>query len=458
MKIVIVGGSHAGIAASKFIKQLSPKTDVTIIEKSSVLGFIPSTVNLIFQGMIPSDEIDLGETTGADMLLARGINVLMETEVIEVLPKQKQVKVIEYKTNNEQFISYDYLILAMGSEEFTVTGWSPNSSDDIPFLTYKKKPQTLEAYNILKDSQHIGIIGAGLISLELASSLSKHESKQITLIEQMNTPLFRYFDPEMSELLLQYLPDSVKILFHESYRKIIPKDQQLEIELFSGETLTVDTCVYGINPKPNVHLVQNILSLEFDSTLTINNQMQTSDPYIYAIGDLVRIPFGPHSEKAYLPLIANARRTALIAACNIVGIAPQAIPASQRTIGTELFGIYLGSTGLTKEEATFYDYQTYEICKTYDTFSKYHLPKDFSLTIKLLVSEKDDTVLGAQLLSTRRDMLDLINIFAQIIMDKKEISQLVFSDMFFSPQLSPSINFIADLGLESLVYKQNTKQ
>lgn len=455
MKIVIIGGSHAGIAACKFIKRIDPTVDLTLIEKTAVLAFIPSTVNLIFKKIISPDDLAAGEVGDEETLTQLGVRLLMNTEATQIDPQAKTITLQNKLDLHQQIIGYDFLILAMGSEKFMVTdALTPTETQQL--LTYKEKGQTQKAYQRLTTSKQIAIIGAGLIGLELASSLAEDPSKKITIIERMNCLLFRYFDPEITDLLKARFPENVQVLFQESFQSIQPQDGGLTITLLTGKKLHVDTCVHAINPRPHIQLVKEILQLDFDETVIVDRYLQTSDPAIYAIGDLIRIPFGPKAESLYLPLISNARKTAFIAAANILS-QPVPLPATQRTIGTELFGCYLGSTGITAAEAAFYDLTTFEVSKTYDRFSKYQLPESFSLTIKAIFDANSQQLLGAQLISTRRDLLDLINVLAQLIVDGKKASDLIFSDMFYNPQLSPSRNFLADLGLEALLQQASSK-
>lgn len=446
LRIVIIGGSHAGIAAAKFAKRLGPDHDVFLIEKSNVLGFIPSTINLVFQSMIAHDELDLGEVSSTDFLRNLGINVFLNSYVTNIDSIKKNVTLQSSNHNVPKQLDYDYLILAMGSENFTLLDTTHESN----LLTYKDKNKTSYALNILERSNSIGIIGAGLIGMELAHSLAQNTNKQISIIEQMGKPLFRYFDSQITEILLQHTPENVHFEFHNNVSQLLTNDEKVELQLLSRKKIVVDTCVYAINPKPETNLVKDVVKTDFDHTVLVDDFMQTSDPSIYAIGDLVRIPFGPNNGHAYLPLIANARRTAFIAVHNILAATPKAMRPSQRTIGTELFGLFLGSTGLTKSECDFYGLKVTEICKSYDTFSKYHLPKDFTLTLKIIFEGDSRRLVGAQLITNRESILGWINILSQMIVDNATIDDLPYSDIFFNPQLSPSINFLADIALDAI--------
>lgn len=458
MKVLIIGGSHAGLAACRFLKRLNPTIEIQLIERTSVLGFIPSSVNLLFKNYFSEEEIDQGEVSNQATLESTGVHVLLNTTVTEIMPKEKKVSFENNQTKLRSIVSYDYLILATGSSQFS--SLLPESKRDLSqIITYKEKSKTLNAYHKLKASKRIAIIGAGLIGIELASSLAKDPTKEIILIERMSRPVFRYFDKEITDNLLARLPKNVDLRLRENFNdyQVVTENNQekLQLKFFNDTTTTVDACVFAVNPKPEVELVRNLLDLDFDDTILVNEHMQTSEPAIYALGDLVRIPFGPNLEKAYLPLISNARKTALVAASHIASNKiPIEMEPSQRTIGSKIFGFYIGSTGITEDEATLYNIETTSIVKTHDFYSKYHLPKDFFFTIKVIYKTDNRQLVGAQIITNQESILDLIGALAQTIVDQRSVESLVFSELFYSPELSPSINFLADIGLESLVEEE----
>lgn len=453
MKVIVIGGSHAGIAASKYLKKLDSNVEVYLIEKSKVLGFIPSSVNLIFNGLFTANEIEKGEVGDQSTLENLGIHLLLETTVSNIDLEKKEVTYQSNLHKETTTQTFDKLILAMGSDRFSPL--IPDTEETHQnIITYKSRSKTIEAYQKINESDQIAIIGAGLIGLELASSLAAQPDKKVTIIEQMNRPAFRYFDEEITNILLQHIPESIDLRLSESFNhyQVINKSgkEQLEVQFFSGQTKVVDTCVFAVNPKPEIELVEHLIDLDFDQTILVNDFMQTSNPDVYAIGDLVKLPFGVHGEPAYLPLIGNARKTALVAASHITLPDPQPISNSQRAIGTEIFGVFLGSTGITKDEADFYDLETTSITKTYTHFSKYHADKGFFVTIKVLYDSQTKQLFGAQLISSQKDMLDLINILTQMIIDQASVDSLVFSEIYYNPKLSPATNFLADIGLDAL--------
>ncbi|KRM78578.1 hypothetical protein FC84_GL000837 [Lapidilactobacillus dextrinicus DSM 20335] len=455
MKILIIGGSHAGIAVAKKVKSLSPKTNVTLIEATDHLGFISDTINLMLQGLISKDNIAEGEVYTIDDIRAAGVDLHLNTTALEIDYKNKKV-LIQESTHSTEELAYDYLVLAMGSSSFEKLD-AIKEHPNVNLLTYKYPDETLKTYEALQSSQSIMIIGAGLIGLELANSFTTRPSQTINLIERADYPLFRYFDKEIVEILMRHIPKNFHIYTNQNFYELEnTTDDKIRLVTWDDQKITADTCVLALNPKPNTHIVEDHLDLNPDGTIKVNQYMQTSDPAIFACGDLVRIPVIHDNENSYLPLIGNARKTGYIAAYNILYGTSKSYPPSQRTLATKLFDHYLGSTGITATEASFSGYDVVEINKEYHTYAKYEQERDFHLYLKVIFDRKSRELLGAQVITNDRVQLDLINIFSVMIYHHDLIDQLLEVDTFFSPEINPTRNTLIDIGIESLKYHNQT--
>ncbi|WP_125607484.1 FAD-dependent oxidoreductase [Lapidilactobacillus bayanensis] len=452
MKIVIIGGSHAGIAVASKIKNLSPKTNVTIIEATDHLGFISDTVNLMLQGLISKDNMAKGEVYTIDDIRNAGIDLRLNTSALAINRQNKTVT-IQQATQQLEDIAYDYLVLAMGSADFDKLD-AIKEHPNIHLLTYKYPNETLDAYETLKKSRRIMIIGAGLIGLELANSFSARSDQEVMIIERANYPLFRYFDQDIVEIMERHIPANFHIYTNQSFYQLEnTPDDKISLVTWDQQRITADACVLALNPRPNTDLVKDLLDFNSDGTIKINQYMQTSDPDIFACGDLVRIPVIHANDSAYLPLVGNARKTGYIAAYNILYNVSKPYPPSQRTLATSLFGHLLGSTGITAEEARFSGYDVVEITKKYHTYAKYEADRDFYLHLKVIFDRKSREILGAQVITTDRAQLDLINIFSAMLYHHDLIDQLLEIDTFFDPEINPTQNALIDVGIESLKYR-----
>ncbi|WP_264082417.1 FAD-dependent oxidoreductase [Enterococcus durans] len=82
MKCIIIGGSHAGVAAARALKILDPRIDVTLIEKNQTLVFISSGINLVSKGII--QKLEEAHNYSPKELTDLGVKVLLSTEVLKI--------------------------------------------------------------------------------------------------------------------------------------------------------------------------------------------------------------------------------------------------------------------------------------------------------------------------------------------------------------------------------------
>ncbi|MEL5941236.1 FAD/NAD(P)-binding oxidoreductase, partial [Tetragenococcus halophilus] len=76
MRVVIIGGSHAGIAAARHLKKVNPNVEVLMLERSNVLGYIGSSLNLYLEGTIA--DLDEAKTATVSQLMSENINVFID--------------------------------------------------------------------------------------------------------------------------------------------------------------------------------------------------------------------------------------------------------------------------------------------------------------------------------------------------------------------------------------------
>ncbi|WP_291291183.1 FAD-dependent oxidoreductase [Enterococcus sp.] len=449
MRIVIIGGSHAGIAAARHLKQMDRKIEVIIIEKSNVLGYIASSLNLVLEGYI--EHLEDSRTVTASELLSEGINVMLNSRVVAITAAEKTIS-FETSTAScieKDTIAYDSLILAMGSSNFR-NAFTEEVKEYI--TTYKTIGQSREALHKVQEAQKVAIVGAGLIGFELAESLSGQE-KEVFLIDRMDTLLFRYFDQEISQILIKRFPENLQIYLNSS---VVAAKQgaagELEgIELANGTFLPADIVVYAVNPRPNVDLVADFLKLNPDGTIDTNEFLQTSDPNIYAIGDLVSIPFNHSDSALYVPLVTNAYRTGIVAATNILSANKIPFPKMQRTVVSKLFGYYVSSSGINETEAPYYGFDVDSVTRTFHSRSFFETETDFEVTLKLVFDRHSRVIMGGQIITSDRGSLEIINTVSTLITAYMTLDQLATMDYFFNPTISFPLHFLNQLAIEGLL-------
>lgn len=456
MRVVIIGGSHGGLSAARHLRKMNQNVEVVILEKSNVLGYIASSLNLVLEGYI--SELEESKTTTVSALLSEGINVILNSCVKQIDPLTKKI-CFETSTENSVVsdqITYDYLILAMGSSNFR-NEFSTDVEEEI--TTYKTIFQSRNALEKIKKANKVAIIGAGLIGFELAESLSD-QNKEVYLIDRMDTLLFRYFDEEISSILKRNMPKNLHVILNSQVLGT-KKDQAgnfLGLTLSNGTFIPADVVVYAVNPRPNVELVEDFLRLNTDGTIETNDYLQTSDSAIYAVGDLVSIPFNHSDSGIYVPLVTNAYRTGIIAATNILFETKTPFPKMQRTVASKLFGFYVSSSGINETEAPYYGFEVDSVTQTFYAQARFESEEKTELTLKIVYDRQSHVVMGGQIITNDKGNLEIINTLSTAIQSNVTLEKLATMDYFYHPKFSYPLHFLNQLALDALAKnsQQNT--
>ena len=309
---------------------------------------------------------------------------------------------------------------------------SGSASENV--LKYKRHHEAQTALAKINDSQSVAIIGGGQVGIEAANLLSKQQ-KHVTLIENMDYVLFKYFDKEMIQPLQQkMLEQGIDLRLNQTVSAIEAEGEQPVTVRFGNDSVTSDTVILGVNVRPDLHFLDEHIKLHMDQTIAVDRYMRTSVKDVFAVGDCIQLAYGDGDETVYIPLVNNAVRTGIVAAANL-SEPKMAFKGSLRTIGTFLFGYYIASTGITEAESMFTD-QTVkayrqEVCLT-------SLPDPDTVTIKWVYDAISHVLVGAQMIS-KSNILEKINTLALAIQTKQTLEELQQKDYFFHPSFTQMI-------------------
>ncbi|EDP68064.1 oxidoreductase, pyridine nucleotide-disulfide family protein [Carnobacterium sp. AT7] len=434
MKVVIIGASFAGVAAALEVRKKQLSAEIILLEKQPTLGYIPNGLHLYWENRI-SDLKDAYFIT-KEQLEKQNIQCCLEAAVEKIDTTHKAVHYMFH--GQEATITYDKLIIATGSSQLSQ---KISGSDGENVLKYKHRHEAEDALAKVDASKSVTIIGAGQVGVEAACLLSKQQ-KKVTLIESMDFVLFKYFDKDMIQPLQQKMREQgIDLRLNQTVSSIEAEVDQLATIRFGNEMVKSEAVILGVNVRPDLHFLDEHISLHMDQTIAVDRYMRTSAEDVFAIGDCIQLAFGEDDETVYIPLVNNAVRTGIVAASNL--IQPKMIfKGSLRTIGTFIFGYYIASTGMTEAESVF----TNQKVKTYRQKVRLtSLPSSDVVTIKWVYDETSHILLGAQMISTS-DVLEKINTLALAIQTKQTLEDLQQKDYFFHPsftQMISATNFVS---------------
>lgn len=437
MKVVIIGASFAGVSAALAIRKKHPEAEVFLMDKQQTIGYLPGGINLYFNETIKP--IETARFISEQELVDHGLTLLLNAEVVSIDATQH---IINYeKEALESFISFDKLILATGSSQ-----WSQNilGSDSDKVLKYKFLPGVLQAIEQLENSRKVALIGGGQIGAEAADTLLK-KGKEVHLFERMDYLLFKYFDKEMIQpVQAEMVARGVVFHFDETVEKMTDVDEGLLIETKKSQ-LVCDSAIFAMNVRPNLGYLDEQVRTHTDGTIFVNEYLETSQVDIFAIGDCIQVPYSLSNESFYIPLVNNAVRSGLVVAQNLVEHTTPFV-GSIRTIGTKLVDHYVASTGLTEAEGSFYE-QPISVAHVQQKSSLFSGGE--TISGKIIFEKESHKLLGAQLVS-KADILEKINTLALGIQAGQTLEEFYQKDFLYHPYYSNVIDITNQLAFEGL--------
>jgi len=384
------------------------------------------------------------------MLEGAGIKVVRE-EVTTVDPVKKSVAV-----SDGQEFKYDKLFLATGARPF-VPPIEGKDLEGVMCLRGLDDAEKIKAYIADKHPRNVIFIGAGFISIEIASLLAAQHPDQfnITVVELMDRPLPLMLDRDMADSVKTYLEEKgLTILTGEKVEKLVGENGKITgVVLASGKTLDADMVFMNVGVRPNTALAEAI-GLEMGQFgIRVNPFQETSDPDILAGGDCVEkinfITGKPTPGQLRGPAVMQGR----LAAKRLAGY-DIAFPGVVDAGGCKMFDMTISATGLSDEVAAKEGIDT--VCAAVDSRSKHGMiPGMKPWKIKLVFDKNTRKVIGGQIVSYDVAPAREIDTVTAFILGGRTIGELTTFTSACNPDISsePSaepITIAAEQALQKL--------
>ena len=304
-RIVIVGGGAAGFAAAEMLRRQGYQNDITMLSDDDAPPVDrPNLSKDYLAGSAPEDWVPL---RGADFYRESNIELRLKTEVGKIDVKGSAV-ILE----DGGSVPYDRLLLATGAEPVRL----PIPGADLPHVhTLRSLADCRAIIKAADGAKRAVVIGASFIGLEVAASLIARKL-EVHVVAPEKRPLERVFGPQMGDFIRK-LHEEHGVIFHleDTSENIAAK----QVKLKSGGTLDADLVVVGVGVRPRTALAE-AAGLAIDKGVTVNAQLQTSAPNIFAAGDIARWP-DPHTgENIRVEHWVVAERQGQTAALNMLGM------------------------------------------------------------------------------------------------------------------------------------------
>ncbi len=441
MKVVVIGGVAAGPKTASRINRLCDDAEVTVVEKGEFLSYAGCGLPYYISGTVKDSKELMSTPVGTvrDTEFFKNVKntrVLNHTEATAIDRARKVVKV-RTRNGEEQELPYDKLVLATGADS-AIAPIPGVNLDNIYSLKDIHDADRIKAKLAEHQALNAVIVGGGLIGVEVAEAFHKMGCR-ITIVEFLPQVL-GILDPEMALLVKNHFEaKGVKVMTGTRVTEFTGGTQVEKVITDRGE-LPADIVIMAVGVRPATKLAVDAgLTIGPTRAIAVNNQMQSSDPEIYAVGDCAEKLNMITGKPAYVPLGSTANKEGRVAANSICGHSDK-FPGILGSAICKVFDYNVGRTGLSEKEAVEVGYDVVT-CLAPAPDKPHFMPSAKLLYLKLIADRKSRRLLGAQAAGAgnadRR-----IDIVAMALMAGMTVDQLANADLSYAPPYSPAIDNI----------------
>ena len=447
-KIVIVGGVAGGATAAAKLRRLSEQDEIIIFEKDEYISFANCGLPY-YIGEVITDRNKLLVQTVEGMSKRFNLDIRNMTEVLKIDREKKEV-LVKKSTGVEYTESYDILILSPGASPIVPPIPGLKESNNVFIL--RNIPHTDAIYNFIKQKQPktATVIGGGFIGVEMAENL-RERGLSVTLID-MADQVLAPVDYEMAQIVHEELTrHGVRLILKDGVKSFL--DNGKYVETASGLHIQSDLIILAIGVSAETRLAKEAgLSVGDLRAIVVDEQMRTSDPNIYALGDAIEVQSRVNGAQTKIPLAWPANRQGVVVANAIHGIEDK-YPGSLGTAVAKVFDLTVASTGFNEKLCKFFglDYKTVHVNR--NNHASYY-PGATSMILKLIFSAEDGTIYGAQAIG-QEGTEKRIDVIATAMTGKLKVRDLPDLELSYAPPYSSAKDPVNILGYVALHVLEN---
>ncbi len=430
MNVVIIGGDAAGMSAASKLKRLNKDAKVTVLEMTEDVSY--SACGMPYNIADPDRDMDVLVVRKAQVFREKNqINLLTGHRADKISPKAKKVSGTTLSGEPFEF-DYDKLVIATGAAPMVP---AIPGVDLACVKTLKNLDQGRQIKNFLveKNVKKAVVIGMGYIALEMCEAFEKR-GVNVAMVKPgpaflpwLNPGLARVIEEELLQKGVSLYPGKSidRIEAAEGGAKVVCPDL----------TLDADLVLVASGVVPLSGLAKDAgLKLGIGGAISVDRQLITSDPDIYAAGDCADAFHVVTGQKCWIPLALRANRAGWAVADHICGIETEL----KGVAGTSVFKVFdleAARTGLTLAEARTAGFDPRE--NTIQTRSRAHgQPGSTPIHISMVADMASGRLLGVQMVG-KEGVAHRINAAAVALHNQMTVADFFQSDLAYAPPFGP---------------------
>lgn len=340
-KIIIIGAGSAGLGFISAYRKLNQTDEIEVFSKEiypfynrvMLPDYISGTQS--WEQLVKLRE-DQFEENNIKVHKGVGINHI-----------DRKNKVVVDDLGNEH--SYDKLFLGMGSQAFMPKNF-PRMAGVFNMRSRLDADTLMPFLGLERSRGQVVIVGGGLLGLEMAASL-REISVNVTVIQRIGRFMDRQLDPLGSDILHEeIIARGIDVFYNDEVEQFYGSERIEGVRLKSGQKLKCNALIVTAGTVPTIQLAKEA-GLECNRGVVVNDYMQTSDPDIFACGEIAEW------KKQMWGITAAAEQQAEVVAKFLAGDLAHYYKGSLSMNILKMHGLNLCSLGLVEIPAGATDYE-----------------------------------------------------------------------------------------------------
>jgi NADPH-dependent 2,4-dienoyl-CoA reductase/sulfur reductase-like enzyme/rhodanese-related sulfurtransferase len=427
MKLLIVGGVAGGATAAARARRLSESAQITVVERGPFVSYANCGLPyFISRDITRRSKLLLQTPEGFDCRY--GVKVLVQTEALQIDREGRRLRV--RGPEGESWLPYDSLILAQGGAPVMPPVPGIDSPNVFRLWTVPDMDRIAEFLDEKKPAAAL-IAGGGFIGLEMAEAFVRRGIRT-TLVELL-PQVMSTMDPEFGGLISRRLQaHGVEVRTGVGVKSIDPCAGT--VELTDGGRVDGQIVLVAAGVRPELTLAREAgLEIGESGGLQVDEHLRTSDPHIWAAGDMNEIVQKVSGKRVRIPLAGPANRQGRIAATNALG-GTAAYSGGLGSSVVKVFDATAASTGLTETAARDAGLEVGAAVVVKDHHAAYY-PGAKDLFLKVVYDRRTGRVLGGQAFG-EEGVEKRIDALAVALQGRMTLDDLAEVDLAYAPPYS----------------------
>lgn len=273
---LILGASHAALSALQAIRVHDDKASVTVVGKDGVLPYSPTVLPYVVSGRSRPERVFLRDEAWFER---NRIDFLRGKAAAGVDAAKQVVRLVD---GGE--VGYGKLLVATGAAP--VVPAIPGLRES-RFHVLRTLDDAIALKDALPRTRHAVVLGAGLVGMHAAENLAK-AGASVTIVEMQPHVLAGYFDAQAAGIIEQaFRKQGVTLMTGRKVVKVDARGETCTVTLDSGESVDADLLLVGVGVAPVTDFLKDS-GIEVDRGVLVDDHMKTSDPNVWAAGDVAQ--------------------------------------------------------------------------------------------------------------------------------------------------------------------------